>query len=92
MALECEVVFRPTGSTTHHNQGGVSEERGRGSRVGRVDVVDGHSAFNGAQCKASRLVLLVFEDAHSPMLILERTVDFLQRQSHITGLLACWMM
>ena len=62
---------------------GLQRVQGEGSRVRRVDVVDGHSAFDGAQCKASWLVLLVFEDAHSSMLILERTVNFLQRQSQI---------
>ena len=57
------------------------KEEGRGSRVGRVDVMDGHSAFDGAQGKASRLILLVLEDTHTSVLILQRTVNFLRRQT-----------
>ena len=40
------------------------------SRVGRVDVVNGDSAFNGAKGKSDGLVLFVFEDANTSMLVL----------------------
>ena len=45
--------------------------------------MNSHSPFNGAQCKASRLVLLVLEDGHAAVLILEGTVDLLLRTNKI---------
>lgn len=41
---------------------------GRHLRVWRVDVVNGNSSLNAPQSKASRLVLFVFKDSHTPML------------------------
>ena len=42
--------------------------------------MNGHSSFNGAESKPGRLVLLVFEDAYTAMLILQWTVNFLWLQ------------
>ena len=44
--------------------------------------MDGHTAFNGPQSKPRWLVLLVFEDTGTAMLVLERTVDFLLRKTY----------
>jgi len=56
------------------------------SRVLGVDVVDGNPPLNGAQGKSCGLVLFVLEDAHTAMLVLQRTVNFLKgqvNQSHV---------
>lgn len=46
-------------------------------RIWRVDVVDGHPSLDGAEGKPSWLILLVFEDAYTAVLVLQRTVNFL---------------
>lgn len=39
--------------------------------------MDGYSSLNGAKCKACGETLLVFEDRHTAMLVLQRTVQLL---------------
>ena len=56
-------------------------------RIWRVDIVNGHPSFNGAESKPSRLVLLVFEDAYTTMLILQWTVNFLSLQKNLITIL-----
>jgi hypothetical protein len=46
-------------------------------RIGRVGVVDGNSAFDGAESKARWQTLLLLEDGDTAMLVLERTVYLL---------------
>lgn len=41
--------------------------------------MNGHTSLNGAKSKACREALLVFEDGHTTMLVLQRTVHFLLR-------------
>lgn len=58
----------------------MTDRSGMNSRVLGVDVVDGNPSLNGAQGKSCGLVLLVLEDAHTAMLVLQRTVNFLKGQ------------
>ena len=53
-------------------------------RIWRVDVMNGHASFNGAKSKPSRLILLVFEDAYTAVLILQWAVNFLMLQNIIS--------
>ena len=62
--------------------GGRPQEVGEDSRVLRVDVMDGHTSFNGPQSKPRWLVLLVLEDTGTAVLVLERTVDFLLSKTY----------
>ena len=39
--------------------------------------MNGHPSFNGAKSKTSWLILLVFVDAYTAVLIFQWTVDFL---------------
>lgn len=39
------------------------------SRVGWAYIVNGNASFDAAQCKTSRLILLVFKDSHATMLL-----------------------
>lgn len=43
--------------------------------------MNGDSAFNGAKGKPYGLVLFVFEDANTSMLVLQWTVNFLQMKT-----------
>ena len=46
--------------------------------------MNGHTSFNGAESKPSRLILFVFEDAYTAVLILQWTVNFLLLQNTIS--------
>lgn len=51
---------------------------GSNSRVGRVDVLDGNTSFNGAKSISSWLVAhLVAEDGHTAILVLELSLVLL---------------
>lgn len=51
---------------------------GSNSRVGRVDVLDGNTTFNGAKSISSWLVAhLVAEDGHAAVLVLELSLILL---------------
>ena len=46
----------------------ITKKRWINSRVGRIDVVDRHSAFNASKCKTCRFVLLVLEYGNTAVL------------------------
>ena len=76
MAFEREVIFgaeEGKGKFLSHTHTHIIH-----IRVGGVDVVYGHPALDGAESKASRLILLVLEDGHTPVLVLQRAVWLLQ--------------
>ena len=87
MALESEIVSRAVDESVCVCVGACEWVRVKtveviaeliDSRIGRVDVLNGNSAFNGAQSKAAGLSLLALEDADTAMLVLQRAVQFLK--------------
>lgn len=49
--------------------------------------MDSYSALNGAESKAGGETLLVLEDGHTAMLVLQRTVHLLLQQREGEGVL-----
>lgn len=52
--------------------------------------MDGHPPLNGAKGKACGETLLVLEDGHTPMLVLQRAVHLLLQQREEEGVLASY--
>lgn len=57
------------------------------SRIGWVNVVNGHSPLNTAQCKSSRFILFVLKDGHTAVLYKTKTTNFKLETKLISHLL-----